>query len=161
MKVAILCGGPAALASREVSDVISQNRWPPIGQSPKSLWHIMKIYSFLFYGFNEFVLLLGYKGAITYPRIFFPEFCGAGPMISPSISARKRPRTASRFPRPIPPEPWRNPTCVDTGRRLPLNLAARFWAAAPTNTLEGILAGRHVSSATYGRWRGEYRHPEY
>ena len=54
--VVILCGGPARG---------SPNR-PSCGRSPVEiggrpiLWHIMKHYST--YGFNEFVLALGYKG---------------------------------------------------------------------------------------------------
>ena len=67
MKVAILCGGRGT-RFREVSDVIPKPM-APIGNRP-ILWHIMKIYSA--YGFNEFVLLLGYKG--DYIRDFFLNF---------------------------------------------------------------------------------------
>ena len=59
MKVVILCGGMGSRLSEE-----TEHRPKPmieIGGKP-ILWHIMKIYSF--YGFNEFVLCLGYKGAV-------------------------------------------------------------------------------------------------
>lgn len=57
MKVVILCGGMGTRLSEE-----TEHRPKPmveIGGKP-ILWHIMKIYSF--YGFNEFILCLGYKG---------------------------------------------------------------------------------------------------
>ena len=59
MKVVILCGGMGSRLSEE-----TEHRPKPmieIGGKP-ILWHIMKIYSF--YGFNEFVLCLGYKGDV-------------------------------------------------------------------------------------------------
>ena len=59
MKVVILCGGMGSRISEE-----TEHRPKPmieIGGKP-ILWHIMKIYSF--YGFNEFVLCLGYKGDV-------------------------------------------------------------------------------------------------
>lgn len=57
MKVVILCGGKGT----RMSEVTNELPKPlvPIGDKP-ILWHIMKIYQQ--YGFNEFVLLLGYKG---------------------------------------------------------------------------------------------------
>jgi glucose-1-phosphate cytidylyltransferase len=67
MKVAIFCGGKGT-RFREVSDVIPKPM-APIGNRP-ILWHIMKIYSA--HGFNDFVLLLGYKG--DYIRDFFLNF---------------------------------------------------------------------------------------
>lgn len=59
MKVIILCGGMGTRLSEE-----TEHRPKPmieIGGKP-ILWHIMKIYSF--YGFNEFILCLGYKAEI-------------------------------------------------------------------------------------------------
>lgn len=53
---------------REVSDVIPKPM-APIGDRP-ILWHIMKTYSA--HGFNDFVLLLGYKGNSI--RDFFLNF---------------------------------------------------------------------------------------
>ena len=57
MKVVILCGGEGTRLSeytRKIPKPLVEVGGKPI------LWHIMKIYSH--YGFNEFVLCLGYKG---------------------------------------------------------------------------------------------------
>lgn len=57
MKVLILAGGLGSRLSEET--VLKPKPMVEIGGKP-ILWHIMKIYSF--FGFNEFVILLGYKG---------------------------------------------------------------------------------------------------
>lgn len=57
MKVAILCGGKGS-RMKELTDDIPKPL-AMIGDKP-ILWHIMKTYHY--YGFNDFVLLLGYKG---------------------------------------------------------------------------------------------------
>ncbi|MGB4441060.1 MAG: glucose-1-phosphate cytidylyltransferase [Coriobacteriia bacterium] len=57
MKVVILAGGLGTRLSEETS--IRPKPMAEIGEKP-ILWHIMKIYSH--YGFNEFVICLGYKG---------------------------------------------------------------------------------------------------
>jgi glucose-1-phosphate cytidylyltransferase len=57
MKVIILAGGLGSRLSEETST--KPKPMVEIGGKP-ILWHIMKIYSF--YGFNEFVILCGYKG---------------------------------------------------------------------------------------------------
>ena len=57
MKILILAGGFGSRLSEETS--IKPKPMIEIGGKP-ILWHIMKIYSS--YGFNEFILLLGYKG---------------------------------------------------------------------------------------------------
>ncbi len=57
MKVVILCGG-LGTRLREKTE-IKPKPMIEIGGKP-ILWHIMKIYSF--YGFNKFILPLGYKG---------------------------------------------------------------------------------------------------
>ncbi|MBN1548308.1 MAG: glucose-1-phosphate cytidylyltransferase [Syntrophaceae bacterium] len=59
MKTVILCGGMGTRI-RDVSENIPKPMIT-IGRQP-ILWHIMKIYSY--YGFNEFILCLGYKGQI-------------------------------------------------------------------------------------------------
>jgi glucose-1-phosphate cytidylyltransferase len=59
MKVIILAGGFGTRLSEETD--IKPKPMVEIGGKP-ILWHIMKIYSS--YGFNEFVILLGYKGFI-------------------------------------------------------------------------------------------------
>lgn len=58
-KVAILAGGFGTRLSEETE--IKPKPMVEIGGKPM-LWHIMKLYSA--YGFNEFVVLLGYKGYV-------------------------------------------------------------------------------------------------
>jgi len=59
MKVVILAGGLGTRLSEETG--IKPKPMVEIGGKP-ILWHIMKIYSS--HGFNEFIILLGYKGYI-------------------------------------------------------------------------------------------------
>ncbi len=59
MKVAILAGGLGTRLSEKTVDV--PKPMVNIGEHP-ILWHIMKIYAA--YGFNEFVIALGYKGDV-------------------------------------------------------------------------------------------------
>src|SRR5580698_5205175 len=59
MKVVILAGGFGTRLSEETS--VKPKPMTEIGTHPV-LWHIMKIYSH--YGFNDFVILLGYKGYV-------------------------------------------------------------------------------------------------
>ena len=59
MKVVILAGGFGTRLSEETD--IKPKPMVEIGGKP-ILWHIMKMYSS--YGFNDFVILLGYKGYI-------------------------------------------------------------------------------------------------
>ena len=59
MKVVILAGGHGTRLSEETH--LKPKPMVEIGNFP-IIWHIMKIYSS--YGFNEFVILLGYKGYI-------------------------------------------------------------------------------------------------
>lgn len=57
MKVLILAGGLGSRLSEETT--LRPKPMVEIGGKP-ILWHIMKIYSY--YGFNEFIILCGYKG---------------------------------------------------------------------------------------------------
>ena len=57
MKVLILAGGLGSRISEETH--LKPKPMIEIGDKP-ILWHIMKIYSF--YGFNDFIILCGYKG---------------------------------------------------------------------------------------------------
>ena len=59
MKVVILAGGMGTRLSEETD--IKPKPMVEIGEKPL-LWHIMKIYSQ--YGFNDFILCLGYKGYV-------------------------------------------------------------------------------------------------
>lgn len=67
MKVLILAGGFGSRLSEETD--IRPKPMAEIGGKP-ILWHIMKHYSF--YGFNEFVILLGYKG--YYIKEYFANY---------------------------------------------------------------------------------------
>jgi len=57
MTVVIFCGGKGTRLSEETSK--TPKPMVEIGGKP-ILWHIMKMYSY--YGFNRFILVLGYKG---------------------------------------------------------------------------------------------------
>jgi len=59
MKVVLLAGGYGTRLSEETE--IKPKPMVEIGGKP-ILWHIMKIYSF--YGFNDFIICLGYKGYV-------------------------------------------------------------------------------------------------
>lgn len=59
MKVVILCGGMGTRLREETE--FKPKPMVQIGDKP-ILWHIMKIY--MHYGFNEFILCLGYKGEV-------------------------------------------------------------------------------------------------
>lgn len=59
MKVVIFCGGMGTRLKEETE--YKPKPMVVIGSRP-ILWHIMKIYSF--YGYNDFILCLGYKGEI-------------------------------------------------------------------------------------------------
>lgn len=59
MKVVILAGGFGTRISEE--STIKPKPMVEVGGRP-ILWHIMKIYSY--YGFNEFIICLGYKGYV-------------------------------------------------------------------------------------------------
>jgi len=59
MKIVILCGGKGTRLRQETE--FKPKPMVEIGGYP-ILWHIMKIYSY--YGFNDFILCLGYKGEI-------------------------------------------------------------------------------------------------
>jgi glucose-1-phosphate cytidylyltransferase len=67
MKVVILAGGFGTRLSEETD--IKPKPMVEIGGKP-IIWHIMKTYSS--YGFNEFVILLGYKGYII--KEFFSNY---------------------------------------------------------------------------------------
>ena len=68
MKVLILAGGFGTRLSEETG--IRPKPMVEIGGQP-ILWHIMKIYSH--YNFNDFIILLGYKG--NYIKQYFLNYC--------------------------------------------------------------------------------------
>lgn len=67
MKVVLLAGGYGTRISEESH--LKPKPMIEIGDMP-ILWHIMKIYSY--YGFNDFVICLGYKG--TYIKNYFANY---------------------------------------------------------------------------------------
>ena len=131
MKVVIFCGGKGT-RFREVSDVIPKPM-APIGNRP-ILWHIMKTYSA--HGFNEFVLLLGYKG--DYIRDFFLNFEVLTNDITVDLSEAKNDRVTFHT---RSEEPWKV-TCVDTGEDA--MTGARLWRARK------YLESDEMFCATYG-----------
>jgi glucose-1-phosphate cytidylyltransferase len=67
MKVVILCGGKGTRLREETE--YRPKPMLPIGNRP-IVWHIMKLYAH--YGFNEFILCLGYKGDVI--REYFQNY---------------------------------------------------------------------------------------
>lgn len=67
MKVVILAGGFGTRISEDTH--LKPKPMIEIGSKP-ILWHIMKIYSY--YGFNEFIICLGYKGNVI--KDYFSKF---------------------------------------------------------------------------------------
>lgn len=67
MKVVLLAGGYGTRISEETN--LKPKPMVEIGGKP-IIWHIMKIYSY--YGFNEFIILLGYKG--YYIKEYFANY---------------------------------------------------------------------------------------
>ena len=131
MKVAIFCGGKGT-RFREVSDVLPKPM-ALIGNRP-ILWHIMKIYSS--HGFNDFVLLLGYKG--DYIRSFFMNFANFTNDITIDLERNDAGRIVHHS---NSSEPWRV-TCVDTGEDS--MTGARLWRARKYLEQDGVFL------ATYG-----------
>lgn len=68
VKVVLLCGGKGMRLREETA--VRPKSLVEIGGKP-ILWHIMKIYSH--YGFNDFVICLGYKGDMI--RDYFQNYC--------------------------------------------------------------------------------------
>lgn len=116
MKVAILCGGRGSRI-REVSEVIPKPMLL-IGNRP-ILWHIMKIYSS--YGYNEFVLLLGFKGDVI--RDYFLNFAAYTTDVTVNLASNGPERLLFHGKSA---EPWRV-TLVDTGDQA--MTGARLWRA--------------------------------
>ena len=67
-KVVILAGGMGTRLAEETE--VRPKPMVEIGGRP-ILWHIMKIYAH--YGFNEFVVALGYKGDVI--KRYFLDYC--------------------------------------------------------------------------------------
>ncbi|PIE55295.1 MAG: glucose-1-phosphate cytidylyltransferase [Dethiosulfovibrio peptidovorans] len=101
MKTIILAGGLGTRLSEET--VLKPKPMVEIGGSP-ILWHIMKLYSF--FGFNDFVICLGYKGYII--KEYFVNYCMHMSNITVDLCRNKVEFHSNSA------EPWRV-TLVDTG----------------------------------------------
>lgn len=101
MKVVILAGGIGTRLSEETE--MKPKPMLEIGNRPM-LWHIMKIYSS--YGFNDFVILLGYKGYMI--KEFFLNYFANNNDITINLKDNK-----VKFHSNIT-EPW-SVTLIDTG----------------------------------------------
>src|SRR4030065_2509519 len=101
MKAVILAGGFGTRISEET--ILKPKPMIEIGGMP-ILWHIMKIYSA--YGFNDFIICLGYKGYII--KEFFANY----PLHSSDLTINLRENRVETHRTSI--EPW-SVTLVDTG----------------------------------------------
>lgn len=101
MKVLILAGGFGTRLSEET--VLKPKPMAEIGDRP-ILWHIMKIYSS--YGFNDFVILLGYKG--YYIKEYFANYLVHNSSISVNLAENRIEVLKNSV------EPWKV-TLLDTG----------------------------------------------
>jgi len=101
MKVVILCGGRGIRLGEETN--LKPKPMVNIGEYP-ILWHIMKIYSY--YGFNEFILCLGYLGNIIkdyFANYFFHTSDVTLDILNKDIKVHR-----------VISEPWKV-TLIDTG----------------------------------------------
>ena len=101
MKVVILAGGSGTRLSEETG--IKPKPLVEIGGMP-IIWHIMKIYST--YGFNDFVVCLGYKGYLI--KEFFANYFLYKSDVTIDLAANAVQVLDSQV------EPWKI-TLVDTG----------------------------------------------
>lgn len=101
MKVVILAGGLGLRLGEETS--IRPKPMVEIGEKP-ILWHIMKIYSH--YGFNEFIICLGYKGYMI--KEYFSNYFMHQSDVTIDLGKNKTEIHLSKA------EPWKI-TLVDTG----------------------------------------------
>ena len=103
MKVLLLAGGFGTRLSEETE--LRPKPMVEIGGKP-ILWHIMKIYSS--YGFNEFVILLGYKGYFI--KEYFANYFLHQNNVTLDLKNNKMDLHSNTC------EPWRI-TLVDTGNK--------------------------------------------
>ena len=101
MKVIILSGGLGSRLSEETE--LKPKPMVEIGGKP-ILWHIMKIYSY--YGFNEFIILLGYKGYMI--KEYFADYYLHQSDVTIDIASNKMTVHSNKT------EPWKV-TLLDTG----------------------------------------------
>lgn len=101
MKVVLLAGGYGTRIAEETD--VKPKPMVEIGGKP-ILWHIMKMYGF--YGFNEFVILLGYKG--YYIKEYFANYFLHQSDVTIDMQTNKMEVHSNTS------EPWKV-TLVDTG----------------------------------------------
>jgi len=101
MKVVILAGGRGTRISEETTNI--PKPMVEIGGKP-IIWHIMKIYSH--YGFNDFIICLGYKGYII--KEYFANYFLHSADITLDLSKNKMEVLGSKA------ESWKV-TLIDTG----------------------------------------------
>jgi len=101
MKVLILAGGRGSRLSEET--IIKPKPMVEIGDNP-ILWHIMKIYSV--YGFNEFIVLCGYKGYLI--KEYFINYLRHNSDLTIDMTTNEEIHLQNRA------EPWKV-TMLDTG----------------------------------------------
>ncbi len=104
MKVVILAGGFGTRISEE--SAIKPKPMIEIGHKP-ILWHIMKIYSH--YGFNEFIICLGYKGYMI--KEYFAHYFLHESDVTFDFNNKNQQITHNEYA-----EPWKV-TLVDTGEK--------------------------------------------
>lgn len=103
MKVVILAGGYGTRISEESH--LKPKPMIEIGERP-ILWHIMKLYSY--YGFNDFIICLGYKGHLI--KQYFAEYFLYGSDVTFDLSQNNKMTIHSSES----VEPWKI-TLADTG----------------------------------------------
>ncbi len=103
MKVVILCGGKGTRLAEET--VSKPKPMVEVGGKP-ILWHIMKYYAS--FGFNEFVLALGYKA--DHIKSFFYHYRLTSSDFTITLDPSVEPVVHSK----VDGDPWKI-TCVDTG----------------------------------------------
>lgn len=101
MKVVILAGGRGTRISEETGSI--PKPMVEIGTKPM-LWHIMKLYSH--YGFNDFIICLGYKGYLI--KEYFANYFLHSADVTLDLSKNKMEVHGSKA------EPWKV-TLIDTG----------------------------------------------
>lgn len=101
MKVVILAGGRGTRLSEETTNI--PKPMVEIGGKP-IIWHIMKTYTY--YGFNDFIICLGYKGYVI--KEYFANYFLHSADISVDMGKNKIEILGSKA------EPWKV-TLIDTG----------------------------------------------
>lgn len=136
MKVVILAGGLGTRLSEET--VLKPKPMVEVGQYP-ILWHIMKIYSY--YGFNDFILLCGYK--FQQIKRFFADYYLNSSDITIDMQNNAVQVHSSHA------EPWKV-TILNTG--LNTSTGRRIKMAAPYILSESEVVGDKTTyfSVTYG-----------